>query len=358
MNSRFEGFYDWNETFTYDAPMTMVISERSLGKTYGLLKQCIYDYLKDGVMFATLYRTDSERKEVAPFIFEKIEDDPDFKDEYLFKSNSKQAFIAKKPKEGKKPKWEQCAYHIALSMWQRDKKRGFKACKRFIFDEAIIDSLDRYHSYLPGEVEILAQIISTVARENESNESKVKPRLYCLANACNFVNSIFMYFGITELPKYGYSWYGSKTLLLHFVHPQNERSQYMKKRTTAGRILANSKIAASNFDNKFLDANDDFIASKTKNAKFYMGFVFKNKRFGVWIDRNEGLLYVNEKIVKDSRYVYSLTTSDSKINLINLKKSSRVFRDLVDLYYAGCIRYETIELRERFYQLLRMFGVC
>lgn len=358
MTGRFDGYYNWSETFTKDAVMTLVISERSLGKTYGLIKQCIYDWLNEGVRFCTLYRTDAERKEVAPCIFEKIEDDPDFKDKYLFKSNSKGAFIAKKPKDGEKEKWDQCAYHLALSMWQRDKKRGFKPCKRFIFDEAIIDSMDRYHGYLPGEVEILGQMLSTVARENEVNASEVKPRLYCLANACNFVNSIFIYFGITDIPKYGYSWYGSKTLLVHFVKPDEKRSEFMKNETAAGKILSHSKVSVSNFDNKFLDANDDFIASKTKNAKFYMGFVFKSKTFGVWIDRNEGLLYVNEKIVKNSPYIYSLTTSDSRINLINLKKSSRVFRDLVELYYAGCIRYETIELRERFYQLLKMFGVC
>jgi len=357
MTGRFDGFYNWNETFTKDAPVTMVISERSLGKTYGLLKQCIYDFLRDGVMFATLYRTDSERKEVAPFIFEKIEDDPDFREKYIFKSNSKQAYIAEKPKDGEKPCWKQCAYHIALSQWQRDKKRGFKPCKRFIFDEAIIDSMDRYHGYLPGEVEILGNVISTVARENEENANDVKPRLYCLANACNFVNSIFIYFGITEMPKYGYSWYGSKTLLLHFVKPDAGRSKFMKSNTTAGRILAHSKVASSNYDNRFLDANDDFIEKKPKNAKFYMGFMFKNKRFGVWIDRNEGLLYVNEKTVKNSRYIYSLTTSDSKINLLNLKRGSRVMRDMVDLYYAGCIRYETIEIRQRFYDLLKMFGV-
>lgn len=356
MSDRFKGYYDWETTFTKDAPMTLVISERSRGKTYGLRKQAIHDFLKMGALFVEIYRTDAERKDIAPHIFEKIEDDKDFKD-YIFRSDSKGGYIAKKPADGEKPKWKQICYHVAMTLWQRDKKKAFKPCKRFIFDEAIIDSMDRFHTYLPNEVTILAQIISTVSRENINNDSKIRPRLYCLGNACDFINSIFMYFGITEVPPFGYSWYANKTLLIHYVEPEEARSVYMETMTTSGRILSASPVSNVNNRNQFIDANDDFIEKKPRAAAFYLGFVFKDQKFGLWVDRSEGLIYVNDKIVKNSPYVYALTTKDNRINLMTAKKSARIFKDVVELYYNGSIRYENITIRESFYTLMKLFGV-
>ena len=41
-------FYDWNKTLSYDADVTMVIGAKGIGKTFGLRKQCIKDFLRDG----------------------------------------------------------------------------------------------------------------------------------------------------------------------------------------------------------------------------------------------------------------------------------------------------------------------
>ena len=38
-------FYDWHKTLSYDADVTMVIGPRGVGKTFGLRKQCIKDFL-------------------------------------------------------------------------------------------------------------------------------------------------------------------------------------------------------------------------------------------------------------------------------------------------------------------------
>ena len=53
-------YYDWGRTFAYDAPMTMVVGVRDVGKTYGLRKQLVNDFLKDGARFVQLVRYKTE----------------------------------------------------------------------------------------------------------------------------------------------------------------------------------------------------------------------------------------------------------------------------------------------------------
>lgn len=53
-------YYDWADTFSKDAPLTMVVAVRDVGKTYGLRKQLIRDFLKDGARFVQLVRYKTE----------------------------------------------------------------------------------------------------------------------------------------------------------------------------------------------------------------------------------------------------------------------------------------------------------
>ena len=44
-------FYDWERTLSYDADITMVIGARGYGKTYGLRRQFLRDYIGKGYRF-------------------------------------------------------------------------------------------------------------------------------------------------------------------------------------------------------------------------------------------------------------------------------------------------------------------
>ena len=65
-------FYDWAKTLSYDADVTMVIGARGIGKTFGLRRQCIRDFLKDGSRFVEITRYNNELSGVSDGYFNRL----------------------------------------------------------------------------------------------------------------------------------------------------------------------------------------------------------------------------------------------------------------------------------------------
>lgn len=349
-------FYDWNKTLSYDADVTMVVGARGIGKTYGLRLQFIRDYLKDGYRFVELVRHKNELSDFAISYFDKIQENNEFPD-YEFKTTSRQAFIAKKVDEGEKPNWELIGYFGALTEAQAMKKRTYSKVRRMLLDESIIDKrLDRYHNYISNEFSVLANIVDSVSRERADEGKDGRLRVYLLGNACDLLNPYFAAYGINEEPKVGFSWHKNKTMLLHYVK-DDDYGKSKTKDTVAGRMLQDTidEVVASN--NEFIKISNDFVYKKPKNAKFYFGVVYKDLKFGIWADFNEGYYYVTNKIPNNAEPIYALTASDNKVNYIMAKRAEGVLRGFIDLYYYGIIRYETAYIKERFIEVLKLFGV-
>ena len=170
------------------------------------------------------------------------------------------------------------------------------------------------------------------------------------------LNVYFAAYGINEEPKEGYSWHKNKTMLLHYV----KNADYAKaktKDTVAGRMLANTADELVASANEFLRANDDYVFKKPKHAKFYFGLAYNDNKFGVWADYKEGYYYVTDKIPRNGTPIYALSASDNKVNYIMAKRAEGALRGFADLYYVGIIRYETPYIKERFLEVLNLFGV-
>lgn len=350
-------YYDWNKTLSYDADVTMVVGARGIGKTYGLRLQFVRDFLKDGSRFVELVRHKNELSDFSATYFNRIEENEEFP-EYVFKTSPRHAYIAIKPKDNEeKPKWKLIGYFGALTEAQAMKKRTYSKVKRMLLDEAVIDKrLDRYHNYLPNEFSILANILDSVSRERSETENSDRCRVYLLGNACDLLNVYFGAYGINCEPKSGYSWHKNKTMLLHYVKDA-EYAVRKSNDTVAGRMLSDTADELIASANEFLRASNDFVFNKPKWAKFYFGIVYRELRFGVWADYREGFYYVTEKIPKNASPIYALTASDNKVNYIMAKKAEGVLRGFTDLYYLGIIRYETPYVKERFIEVLNLFGV-
>lgn len=348
-------FYDWNKTLSYDADVTMVVGSRGIGKTYGLRLQFIRDKIKDDYNFVELVRYKNELAGVAAGYFDRIESNGEFKDK-IFKTNNNMAFIADKPKnEDDTPDWKVCGYFLALSQAQQLKKRTFNRVKRICFDEAILDKTDRFHHYLPREFSVLANIVDTVSRERADVEG-VKPHLYLLGNALDVMNPYFIQYNV-GIPKHGYSWHKNKTMLLHYAEDKDYSKQKATE-TVAGRMLAGTEEGAIANNNSFAKLNNDFIMKKTKEAKFTFGIVYNGVAFGIWTDWVNGYYFVNSKIPKNTnRPVFTLTLDDNRFNYIAARRAETMLQGFTEMHYAGCIRYETIPIRERFKDILNLFGV-
>ena len=345
-------YYDWQKTFSYQTgtqgEICLVAGAKNIGKTFGLRKQCVTDYLRSGKRFAEICRTAEEMKAVSIGYFDKLQSAGFFTDRQ-FKVEKMVGYVGKL---GKNPDWEPMMYFVALTNFQREKKRTFANIGRFIFDEMAIDRKDRYHRYLPNEFLILANLLDSMSRQQPGGEAY---RVYGLMNACDLTCPYFRNFGIDDIPDYGYRWYNNKHTLLHYVEPWDAQEREIG--TLVGRMLAGNKESEMMFENKFADTSNGQVQPKTHNARYAFALLYGGWTFAIWIDYKEGIFYISSKLPSRSKNVYTLQKKDSSINYQMVKKADGLLKVTLQAFYAGGLRYESVAQRECFLSLLGFLGV-
>lgn len=350
-------FYDWGKTLAYDADVTMVVGARGIGKTFGLRKQCVKDWIKDGSTFVETTRFKNELADVADGYFNRLAELPEFFN-YEFRTDARYGYIANKDEVASngKPIWHLICYFVALNEGQKKKKKTFNKVRRIIFDEAILDNDDIYHNYLRNEFMKLADLVDTVSRERADTES-IRPRVYLLGNALDIKNPYFAHYRVSTKLEYGYRWYKNKTFLLHYVR-DDEYSKEKRSGTVAGRMLEGTTAGNISVNNEFMLANDEFVQRKPANAKYMFGIVCNSHKFGIWCDYEEGCYCVSNKIPKGATNpIYSLTRADYSANYMAAKRADPVMKTLIDFWYLGLITYDTVQLKVDFAEVLELYGV-
>lgn len=356
-------YYDWGRTFAYDAPMTMVVGVRDVGKTYGLRKQLVNDFLKDGARFVQLVRYKTELPIMSGEYLAKV--GREFPG-HMFKTDNRFAWCAERVPDGEKPDWRCMGYFCALTQMQQIKNTTFVDPYRIVLDEAIIDpALQRYASYLPREYYVLTQAVDSITREQVYEDGnavprKHQPRVYLLANGLSMANPYFHLLGIRKLPPFGKHWYmdsdGRKTVLLDYVEPRRQDKR-RKSTTVAGRLSAMDPTSAGALDNEFLDASGLFVAEKPRRAKPAFAIAHQGRRYGVWEDRGEGMVYVTDGAPANIDPVYALTNKEGEFNAFLAARNEPVMRYLVEMYRYGLVRVDCDGTRAALGECLGMFGL-
>ena len=346
-------YYDYARTFSYNADVTMIITARDRGKTYGIRMAALDDYLRDGNRFVEIVRYKNELPGIMAGYFDKLAINEKFVD-YEFKTESGRGFIRPRQEDSEETvPWETLCYFVALSEAQNAKKRTYVRVRKIIFDEALIEA-GMYLRYLPREWELLANVIDTVTRE--TGQGGVRPHAYLLSNACDLVNPYFTAWGIDSVPQYGYTWYAGKTVLLHYEDPR--ANPVDRSRTTlAGRMVAGTDEGRTAIGNEFVTARDDDIAQKPSHAKFWIGLVYQGTEFGIWVDWVEGYYYITRRIPSDAGTVYSLTRRDNTANRLIARRVTPELRIIAQAYYDRIIKFDTIATRENLLDALSVFGI-
>lgn len=344
-------FYDWQKTNSYQkADIYFIVGDRGIGKTYGLRKQCILDFQKDGSRFVEICRYASELGDVGSGYFSKMEEKGDFPEGWTWKYETNTLKIMRDGSD----EWEVIGYLVALTGQQKAKKRTFANVRRIIFDEVVLDRNDQYHNYLKNEYLQLANLVSTILREEVGKPTKGK--LYLLGNACDLLCPYFEALGIDRLPKYGYNQYKNKSVLFHYTEPQNVKERI--ENTFVGRMLAGTSEQDVVFSNKFKENTNDYVAKKSSTSTYYFGVAYNGITFGIWKDFSAGMIYVNKKVPKNAESsVWSLTTKDNAIDFNMARKTEPHLKLLLELFYLDGIRYDTPKTREQFFEMLRFFGI-
>lgn len=349
-------FYDWHKTMSYQTgtqgEITFVLGAKGIGKTFGLRKICVERFIKHGELFCEICRTNAERDEVMPGYFDKLQSAGFFK-EYVFKVEKACGYIARQPLDDETPEWDLICYFVSLTNFQREKKRTFMFPRRFIFDEAVIDVKDKHHRYLHDEFFILANLLDSISRQQPGDDTRYN--VFLLANAVDMTCPHLRYLGINKIPKFGYTFYKGKTVLLHYVEPWDAEER--KTQTLVGRMLQGHEESAVIFDNEFEDRTGNEIMRKTPNAQYKFAFKWGRMTFAIWIDEKRGLWFVTSKVPKGSGNVYTLTKRDSSVNYQIVQKADPLARLVSEVFYIGGLRYESASLREAFFEVLAFLGI-
>lgn len=344
-------FYDWGRTLSYAADVTMVVTSRGRGKTYGLRKHAIGDFIKTGCTFVEVCRYKNELKDITRGYFDKVGREYAG---YMFKTDKARGYIAEKPADGEKPAWRTICYFIALTDAQNAKKRTYDNVRTIIMDEAILDRRDVFRRYLSDEFTRLANVVDTTTRERP--DSTVRPHVYLLANACDLLNPYFEAFGIDRIPPYGYSWYNKKNVILHYEEPGDYATEKAAN-TVAGRMVSATREGTISIENTFLEPGLTLIEPKPARARYELGIVYKGHNLGVWADYREGYLYITNKIPNNATDVFYITREDASINALAARRATPALRSLAEAHYANIIRFESSRIREYFLDALRIFGL-
>ena len=342
MSSKKNQFFEWGKVLSYQAPITMVVGARGLGKTYGLRKLCIEEFLKKGLCFVEVSRFKSEQKEVQRGYFERVSSEfPGCE----FKVQGSEGFISTEKSEKGKPVWHRLCYFVALTELQTTKKRTFEKVHNIIFDEAVIDHSDRFHRYLQGEWELLAGLVDSCSRERV--DSSIHPSLFLLGNAVDLANPYFRRIGLMEAPKVGFHWFLKKLFLL-VVPEASEYSRAKESKTLAGRMLAGTAAGEAANWNTFSTEFEGVIAPKPSSARFEVGLRWKEDEFGLWFDDREGRYFVTSKIPKGGK-VLALSIGQVAVNVPLVQKNASFLKSIVSLASIDGLRFESLGLRSQFF---------
>lgn len=349
------GYYDWSyiDSYLNEFNLVMVIGARGCGKTYGLRKAAIQDYIKRKERFVEIVRYKSELNDFSFGYFDKFVQNKEFK-EYQFKTEGKRAYIARATlDEDEKPEWELCGYFVSLSEFQRKKRVTFADVRRIIFDECVIDKRDSYHRYMRGEFSLLLEMASTIIRENPNEKNRA--RIFLLGNACDLTCPYFEELGINELNEYGMYFNRVNKSVVDYVEPWDADE---RRQNTIVGLLSSTHENKAMFANQFTKKENGLIMAKSKLARFEYAIIFRGYKFGIWLDMHEGLYFITAQIPKNQEQrTFAMTAADGTFNYRMIRKVDSIIKSLIGMLYLNAVRYESEIIQENFSSVLQFLGV-
>lgn len=325
-------YYNYDRIVSYNALLNLLIGERGVGKTYGASKLVVKDFLKRKRQFVYLRRYKTElSKSIKKFFTELIKKE-EFPDSTLeVKGNT--FYI----------NGEIAGYGMTLSTAQQLKSSNFSDVYYIIFDEFLIETGQGH--YLKNEVFSFLGLIETIARMRDI-------KVFLLANAVTEINPYFLFFDLHLPYNNDIKLYKDGTILLQYM--KNEAYREAKKQTRFGKLIANTEYEDYAVNNKFTDNNKCFIEKKTGNSKFIFSFIYKNSTFGIWVDYNNGKMYVSNDYLQNG-LCFATTTDDHSPNtlLYSIAKKYNSWNIFIQAFKQGNVYFENMKIKNISHEVLK-----
>lgn len=326
-------WYDIGRTLSYNCLFNMVIGARGTGKTYGWKKRAIKRFLEKGEQFVYLRRFQEELDETAETYFDDIILNKEFPDAVIeYKAG---CYFVNDQIAG---------YTMALTKAKSYKSISFPLVYLIIFDEFLIED-NGYTRYLKNEVKQFLGLYMSVDRYRGCTVA-------FLANSVSMVNPYTLFWNIT-LP-YGSNITRRGDVLLELVEVEGFEEE--RKKTRFGQIIAGTDFEEYAIENKFTQDNKTFIMKKTEKSTYYFTFIYKGENFGVWVDYNEGKMFVSQDVDPYCKVVYSITVDDHKPNTLLLTQlnKSMFFKKFIENYKLSNVYFESQKIKNIVYEVIKL----
>lgn len=326
-------WYDVGKTLSYNCLFNMVIGARGCGKSYGLKKRAIKQFLDKGYQFIYLRRYKEELEKTAQTYFDDVIVNEEFKDCSIEYSGGAYYLNG-----------EIFGYAMALTDAKSYKSIAFPLVMLIIFDEFLIED-NGFNRYLKNEVKQFLGFYMSIDRYRGCI-------VFFLANAVTMVNPYALYFNLS-LP-YGSNFLRKGEVLLQVV----EDAEFMKERkaTRFGQLIAGTEFEEYAIENKFTQDKKTFIMKKTEKSQYYFTFVYLGEEYGVWIDYSAGKMFVSENVDPYCKMVYSFTVDDHSPNTMLLKRLNKavLIKNFIENYKLGCVYFENQKIKNVVYDVIKL----
>lgn len=334
-------FYDYSRLISYNSLISFVLGERGVGKTYGAIKLCINDFLKNGHQFVYLRRYATELETSVPKFFDAIIENGEY-EEHTFKIK-KNKRLSMFMIDGKV-----AGYAVPLSTSIILKSTSFASVRTIIFDEFIIDH-GTYH-YLNSECEKFLDLIETIGRLRDI-------RVFCLANAISISNPYFDYFNLSipyksEFKVCKRDKNGNPLILINYI--KNEEYRTAKRESRFGQLIDGTEYGQYAIDNEFLRDDSTFIEKRPAHCKQYSTINVNNHDYGVWRDHKTEIIYVCKDFDPNHPCYFTVDVDWHTDNTILVSaRRSPWFNILISAFRVGALRFENQKIKNEMLDILR-----
>lgn len=317
-------YFNYDRVISYNAFLNFLIGSRGVGKTFGASEFVVKEFIKKGYEFVYLRRYKTDLFKDFKKFFSSLIKEGKFPDHKLETQGSNYMIDDKV-----------AGYGLTLSTAHQLKGSNFPNVKYIIFDEFLIESGQSH--YLKNEVDIFLGLIESVARMRDV-------KIFCLGNATSLVNPYFLYFNLSIPYNNDVKLFKDGLILIQFI--RNEKFIEAKKKTKFGRIVQGTSYEDYAINNHFTDSNKDFIEKKTAHARFQFAFIYMNLYFGVWIDYENGKVYISKDFVNNG-LVFATTTDDHKPNTLfySMAKQYSCWTTFVHAFKSGNVYFENEKIK-------------
>ena len=333
-------YWDINKILPYNRCFNLINGERSIGKSYTTQKFIVKRAIERGQEFVYIVRTQDEKKKgIFESAFQKVLQN-EFGN-YNFKFNSEEMFHEYDNEAGEK-EIVRLGYCFALTECVKIKKRSFPNVKYLMFDEYMLEA-NQSISYVNGwnEPDLFLSMYHTIDREND------KVVCFLLGNNTSFYNPYHMHkaFNIPQIKK-GELWYNENVLFQWATCTEELKED--KAASKFLRMIEPTKYGQYAAKGDYIDDNTEFIGKKDSSATHYFTFDYNENTFGVWLSRNEGVIYISEKYDPSCKIHFAFSLKDHKENtLLTKDKHNTLLQWLARNFKLGNVKFETMEIKRK-----------